>query len=307
MKRRYLSQEASSFASATEHQKGHGGFQVLTVCIVVGASLVGLLLGFLLLLKCMKRKKLFKKSVCCPVTELRQYRFSQVEKATDSFSEERLMGSGAFGKVYKGEFDEDKRTLAIKIAHSESFVSAVEFKNEIELLSRVRHKNLVGLVGYCIEASQKVLVYEYVSNGSLLEYIVGRERRPLTWQQRLNIAIGIARGLAYLHQEVSPGIIHRDVKPSNILIDDEFEPKISDFGLVKKGPLDDTSYVITQVKGTPGYMDPAYCSTCHLTPSSDVYSFGVILLQLVSACPVLDHTRRQSHYHITDWVTLKSL
>ncbi|KAG1355407.1 putative Receptor-like protein kinase ANXUR2 [Cocos nucifera] len=227
--------------------------------------------------------------------ELRRFHLVELEKATKSFSDECLIGSGAFGDVYRGIFDA-ARTLAVKKPHADSYQSIQEFRNEMELLSRVKHRNLVGLVGYCEEADQKILVYEYVPHGSLLEYLAGRRRKKLTWRQRVNIAIGAAKG-------VHPSIIHRDIKPSNILVDDGFEAKVSDFGLVKSGPVGDESHVSSQIKGTPGYLDPAYYSSFHLTPSSDVYGFGVILLQLVAARPAVDLSRPQSQYHIIDWVS----
>ncbi|RWR84505.1 Protein kinase domain-containing protein [Cinnamomum micranthum f. kanehirae] len=177
------------------------------------------------------------------------------------------------------------------------------WRREVELLSRVKHRNLLGLVGFCEEVGQRILVYEYVPNGSLLEYITGRKGEALTWRQRVNIAIGAAKGIAHLHEGVKPSIIHRDIKPSNILVGDGFEAKVSDFGLVKSGPVGDASHVSSQIKGTPGYLDPAYCASLHLTPFSDVYSFGVILLQLVAAKPAVDKTRNNSQYHITEWVS----
>nr|KYP63327.1 Receptor-like protein kinase THESEUS 1 [Cajanus cajan] len=233
---------------------------------------------------------------------LRHFDFQELERATKNFSQDCLLGSGAFGNVYKGTFDLEG-TLAIKRAHSESFSTVEEFRNEVRLLSAVKHKNLIGLVGYCEEPERggaKILVYEYVPNGSLLEYIMGN-RMSLTWKQRVNIANGAARGIAYLHEGVKPSIIHRDIKPSNILLGEGFEAKVSDFGLVKSGPTGDQSHVSSQIKGTPGYLDPAYCSSFHLTKFSDVYSFGIILLQLVSARPVVDSTEKQSIQHIIDW------
>ncbi|KAK7360261.1 hypothetical protein VNO77_02244 [Canavalia gladiata] len=234
---------------------------------------------------------------------LRRFDFEELERATKNFSQDFLLGSGAFGNVYKGTFDLEG-TLAIKRAHSQSFLSVEEFRNEVRLLSAVKHRNLIGLVGYCEEPERdgaKILVYEYVSNGSLLEYIMGNRRNSLTWKQRVKIAIGAARGIAYLHEGVKPSIIHRDIKPSNILLGEGFEAKVSDFGLVKSGPTGDQSHVSSQIKGTPGYLDPAYCSSFHLTKFSDVYSFGVILLQLVSARPVVDTTENQNNQHIIDW------
>lgn len=235
---------------------------------------------------------------------LRRFDFEELERATNNFSQDSLLGSGAFGNVYKGTF-ELEGTLAIKRAHCESFLTVEEFRNEVRLLSTVKHRNLIGLVGYCEEPERegaKILVYEYVPNGSLLEYMMGNgRRRSLTWKQRVNIAVGAARGIAYLHEGVKPSIIHRDIKPSNILLGECFEAKVSDFGLVKSGPTGDQSHVSSQIKGTPGYLDPAYCSSFHLTKFSDVYSFGVILLQLISARPAVDNTENQSNQHIIDW------
>nr|GMC62600.1 Serine/threonine protein kinase [Ipomoea batatas] len=233
---------------------------------------------------------------------LRIFQLEEILKATNNFSEDCLLGTGAFGNVYQGTFD--KEILAIKKAHSESYMSTEEFINEVSLLARVKHGNLVGLVGFCEEAGPegaKILVYEYVPNGSLLDYIMGRGGKSLTWRQRVIIAIGAAKGIAHLHEGIKPGIIHRDIKPSNILIGESFEAKVSDFGLVISGPSGDQSHVSSQIKGTPGYLDPAYCSTLHLTPFTDVFSFGVILLQLVAARPVILSTKAHPNHHIIDW------
>ncbi|XP_018718033.2 LOW QUALITY PROTEIN: probable serine/threonine-protein kinase PBL11 [Eucalyptus grandis] len=240
---------------------------------------------------------------------LRRFQLEELMRAIDNFSEECLVGSGAFGNVYRGTFH-DEGTLATKKPHADSYQSFEEFRNgnlgsrQVRLLSKVKHRNLVNLVGFCEEpgaSGAKILVYEYVPNGSLLEHIIGRRGRVLTWRQRVNLAIGAAKGIAHLHEEVKPSVIHRDLKPSNILIGEGFEAKVSDFGLVKSGPVEDQSHVSSQIKGTPGYLDPAYCSSFHLTPFSDVYSFGVILLQLVAARPVVDTGRNNSRYHIMDW------
>ncbi|KAM1202131.1 hypothetical protein ACFX2J_018119 [Malus domestica] len=235
---------------------------------------------------------------------LRRFQLDELVKATKNFSSECLLGSGAFANVFKGTFD-DLGTLAIKRT-ANSFHSVEEFRNEVRLLSRVKHRNLVRLVGYCEEGSSgakggKALIYEYVPYGSLLDYFMGRKWRSLTWRQRVNIAIGAAKGIAHLHEGVNPNIIHRDIKLNNILIGDEFEAKVSDFGLVRSGPTGDQSHVSSQIKGTPGYLDHAYCSSFHLTPFSDVYSFGVILLQLVSSRPVVDSTEHRPNQHIFDW------
>ncbi|XP_059592583.1 probable serine/threonine-protein kinase PBL22 [Vitis vinifera] len=236
---------------------------------------------------------------------LRRFQFEELDKATQNFSKDCLLGYGGFGNVYKGTFDVEG-TLAIKVAHSDSY-PVEEFRNEVRLLSRVKHDNLVGLVGFCEGTGAKggkILVYEYVPNGSLLEYIMGRKGRSLNWRQRVILAIGAAKGIAHLHEGVKPSIIHRDIKPSNILLGEGFEAKVSDFGLVKTGPIGDQSHVSSQVKGTPGYLDPAYCSSFHLSPFSDVYSFGVILLQLVSARPAVDIAKNNLNFHVIEWVSI---
>ncbi|KAK8945837.1 putative LRR receptor-like serine/threonine-protein kinase [Platanthera guangdongensis] len=305
MERLLQEKETPVSSSASESPKSASKFPALQTSAAAGIAFA-LLLCFFTRRACLRRKKACKIDNAewpAATTEPRRYKLEDVEKATKSFSEERLIGSGAFGNVYRGVIHGDRRTLAIKRAHSDSHETVEEFRNEVELLSRIKHKNLVSLVGYCAEAGQRVLLYEYVSNGSLADYITpGPGKTPLTWQQRLNIAVGSAKGIAHLHGDVSkPSIIHRDIKPSNIMLDHGFEAKISDFGLVRMGPSGDESHVSTQVKGTPGYMDPAYCSTLHLSTSADVYSFGVILLQLVTSSAAVDHTRHGTKSHISDW------
>ncbi|XP_058090869.1 probable serine/threonine-protein kinase PBL10 isoform X2 [Magnolia sinica] len=276
---------ASSPTSPTLPSKGAARFTHQYLWVVIVASVVTVSLGFMLYC-CVRRRYLatfmhqraHKEMFQRATRNLRRFPLHQLEKATNNFSCDCLLGSGAFGNVYKGIFEEG--TLAIKRAHPDSYQNINEFRNEVELLSRVKHRNLLGLVGFCEEAGQRILVYEYVPNGSLFEYIAG---------------------IAHLHEGIKPSIIHRDIKPSNILIADGFEAKVSDFGLVRWGPTGDASHVSSQIKGTPGYLDPAYCSSYHLTPFSDVYSFGVILLQLVAARPAVDTTRKHSQYHIIEW------
>lgn len=212
----------------------------------------------------------------------RWFSYDELKKSTNHFSENNEIGSGGYGKVYRGMLP-DGLVVAIKRAQQGSMQGGLEFKTEIELLSRVHHKNLVGLVGFCFEQGEQMLVYEYMPNGTLREGLSGRSGIPLDWKRRLRIALGSARGLAYLHDLANPPIIHRDVKSSNILLDENLTAKVADFGLSKLVSDSAKGHVSTQVKGTLGYLDPEYYMTQQLTDKSDVYSFGVVMLELISA------------------------
>ncbi|XP_058215919.1 leucine-rich repeat receptor protein kinase HPCA1-like isoform X2 [Rhododendron vialii] len=209
------------------------------------------------------------------------FSFEELEKCTDNFSEANVIGAGGYGKVYKGTIASGQ-LVAIKRAQQGSLQGALEFKTEIELLSRINHKNVVELVGFCYEQGEQMLVYEYVPNGTLNENLAGKERKKMDWMRRLSVALDSARGLAYLHELANPPIIHRDIKSNNILLDDQLTAKVADFGLSKLRGDIEKGYVTTQVKGTLGYMDPEYYMTQQLTEKSDVYSFGVVLLELVT-------------------------
>lgn len=212
----------------------------------------------------------------------RLFALSELKRATHNFNKSHEIGVGGYGKVYKGVLTSGEQ-VAIKRAQARSHQGAAEFKNEIEMLSRVHHKNLVCLVGFCFE--EQMLVYEYIPNGTLHDCLLGRTNVGMDWQRRLAIALGSARGLAYLHTEANPPVIHRDVKSSNILLDQKLVAKVADFGLSKLAPDGGTGegYVSTQVKGTLGYLDPEYCTTQRLSDKSDVYSFGVVLLELITS------------------------
>ncbi|KAK9052571.1 hypothetical protein SSX86_029200 [Deinandra increscens subsp. villosa] len=213
----------------------------------------------------------------------RWFSYDELKKSTSNFSEANQIGSGGYGKVYKGTIA-GGQVVAIKRAQKTSLQGGQEFKTEIELLSRVHHKNLVGLVGFCFEQGQQMLVYEFMTNGSLRDSLSGKSGIYLDWKRRLRIALGSARGLTYLHELANPPIIHRDIKSTNILLDDNLTAKVSDFGLSKL--ISDTEeQVSSQVKGTMGYLDPEYYMTQQLTDKSDVYSFGVLMLELVTAKP----------------------
>eukprot|EP01018_Ginkgo_biloba_P024870 Gb_21838 [translate_table: standard] len=212
----------------------------------------------------------------------RWFSYNELKEATNNFSNFNEIGSGGYGKVYKGLLAAGGEMVAIKRAKEESLQGAAEFKNEIELLSRVHHKNLVGLIGFCFEEGEQMLVYEYMPNGTLRDNLHRRTGIHLDWGRRLRIALGVPRGLSYLHNHANPPIIHRDVKSSNILLDESLNGKVADFGLSKL-VAGGRSYVWTQVKGTLGYLDPEYYMTQQLSEKSDVYSFGVVLMEMIIA------------------------
>ncbi|KAG9130473.1 hypothetical protein Leryth_024789 [Lithospermum erythrorhizon] len=213
---------------------------------------------------------------------VKSFSFEELKKYTDNFSEMNDIGTGGYGKVYRGALP-NGQLAAIKRAQHGSMQGALEFKTEIELLSRVHHRNVVSLLGFCFEQGEQMLVYEYIPNGTLRDSLSGKSGIRLDWIRRLRIALGAARGLLYLHDLADPPIIHRDVKSNNILLDDQLNAKVADFGLSKLMGELHRSYVSTQVKGTMGYLDPEYFMTQQLTDKSDVFGFGVVLLELITA------------------------
>ncbi|GAA0139010.1 transmembrane signal receptor [Lithospermum erythrorhizon] len=221
------------------------------------------------------------------LTGARSYSFEEIKKYTNNFAEVNVVGSGGYGKVYRGSLP-DGHLIAVKRAQQGSMQGALEFKTEIELLSRVHHKNVVTLLGFCFEQGENMLVYEYIPNGTLKDSLSGKSGIRLDWMRRLKIALGAAKGIQYLHDLANPPIIHRDIKSTNILLDDNLTAKVADFGLSKNVGEQDRTHVTTQVKGTMGYLDPEYYMTNQLTEKSDVYSFGVLLLELVTAKPPID-------------------
>ncbi|KAK9054804.1 hypothetical protein SSX86_025883 [Deinandra increscens subsp. villosa] len=211
----------------------------------------------------------------------RSFTFEELKLCTNNFAAAANIGSGGYGMVYRGSLP-NGQLVAVKRAQQGSTQGGHEFKTEIELLSRVHHKNLVSLVGFCFDEGEQMLVYEYVVNGTLKDSLSGRTGIRLDWMRRLKITLGAARGLQYLHELADPPIIHRDVKSTNILLDERLTAKVSDFGLSK--PLGEAeTHVTTQVKGTMGYMDPEYYMTQQLNEKSDVYSFGIVMLELITA------------------------
>ncbi|XP_011008906.1 PREDICTED: proline-rich receptor-like protein kinase PERK9 [Populus euphratica] len=227
------------------------------------------------------------------------FAFEELVKATNGFSSQNLLGEGGFGSVYKGYLP-DGRDVAVKQLKIGGGQGEREFKAEVEIISRVHHRHLVSLVGYCIFETRRLLVYDYVPNNTLYFHLHGVGGLALDWATRVKIAAGAARGIAYLHEDCHPRIIHRDIKSSNILLDNNYEAKVSDFGLAKLA-LDSNTHVTTRVMGTFGYMAPEYASSGKLTEKSDVFSYGVVLLELITGRKPVDASQPMGEESLVEW------
>ncbi|KAJ7008958.1 receptor-like serine/threonine-protein kinase ALE2 [Populus alba x Populus x berolinensis] len=232
---------------------------------------------------------------------VKTFSFAELEKATDKFSSKRILGEGGFGRVYRGSM-EDGTEVAFKVLTRDNQNGDREFVAEVEMLSRLHHRNLVKLIGICIEGHTRCLVYELIRNGSVESHLHGvdKNKGPLDWDARLKIALGAARGLAYLHEDSNPRVIHRDFKASNVLLEDDFTPKVSDFGLAREA-TEGSHHISTRVMGTFGYVAPEYAMTGHLLVKSDVYSYGVVLLELLSGRKPVDMSQPPGQENLVTW------
>lgn len=247
-----------------------------------------------------------------PIPNLKIFSFSDLKLSTKNFKSDSVLGIGGFGTVYKGWVDEKTLSptkagsgiiVAIKKLNSESTQGFEEWQSEVNFLGRLSHPNLVKLLGYCREDKELLLVYEFMPKGSLENHLFRRSAaiEPLSWDLRLKIAMGAARGLAFLHSSEKK-VIYRDFKASNILLDGNYNAKISDFGLAKLGPSGSNSHVTTRVMGTYGYAAPEYVETGHLYVKSDVYGFGVVLLEMLTGLRALDTKRSNGQQKLVDWM-----
>lgn len=231
------------------------------------------------------------------------FTFRELAAATKNFRPQCFLGEGGFGRVYKGRLETTGQVVAVKQLDRNGLQGNREFLVEVLMLSLLHHPNLVNLIGYCADGDQRLLVYEFMPLGSLEDHLhdLPPDKEPLDWNTRMKIAAGAAKGLEYLHDKANPPVIYRDFKSSNILLDEGFHPKLSDFGLAKLGPVGDKSHVSTRVMGTYGYCAPEYAMTGQLTVKSDVYSFGVVFLELITGRKAIDSTRPHGEQNLVSW------
>ncbi|CAO2040033.1 unnamed protein product [Urochloa humidicola] len=245
-------------------------------------------------------------SPSCSSGTARKFTLAQLSAATGGFRDSNLIGEGGFGRVYRGCLDGHTSDVAVKKLRHGGAQGKREFLVECTMLTLLHHPNLVSLVGYCAHAHDRLLVYEFLPRGSLDAHLFpsssaagnghNHHHQLLGWDARVNVAVGVARGLRYLHEAVTPPVIYRDMKPSNILLAEDLSPKLSDLGLAKLGPVGDATHVSTRVMGTYGYCAPDYAITGKLSVKSDVYSFGVVLLELLTGRRAFDSGREDEQW-----------
>ncbi|KAL0015198.1 hypothetical protein SO802_002267 [Lithocarpus litseifolius] len=264
---------------------GNGGSSNKNAIIggVVGGGGALLIIALFVFFIMIRRSKEVRRGDILGATELRgpvNYKYNDLKSATKNFSEENKLGEGGFGDVYKGTLKNGKMVAVKKLAIGQSSRAKADFESEVKLISNVHHRNLIRLLGCCSKGPERILVYEYMANSSLDRFLFGERRGSLNWKQRNDIILGTARGLAYLHEEFHVCIIHRDIKTGNILLDDDLQPKIADFGLARLLPEDQT-HLSTKFAGTLGYTAPEYAIHGQLSEKVDTYSFGVVVLEII--------------------------
>ncbi|WOL06000.1 cysteine-rich receptor-like protein kinase 2 [Canna indica] len=272
---------------------------------VVGGVGVLLLLGLIALLWIRKSRdgQSLRKGDILGATELQgplNFHYKDLKDATQNFSEENKLGEGGFGEVFKGVLKNDKTVAVKRMSIAQTSSAKADFQSEVKLISNVQHRNLVRLLGCSSKGHDLLLVYEYMANSSLDKFIFGDKHGFLNWRQRFGIILGMARGLAYLHQEFHDCIIHRDIKSSNILLDDDFQPKIADFGLARLLP-EDKSHLSTNFAGTFGYTAPEYALYGQLSVKVDTYSYGVVVLELISGRKCNDIKLEPGTQYLLEW------
>ncbi|XP_027767644.1 probable LRR receptor-like serine/threonine-protein kinase At1g06840 isoform X3 [Solanum pennellii] len=276
-----------------------GALAGIILGVIAGAVTISAFVSLLILRLHMKKhhhassKRSLLSKISVKIDGVKEFNFEELTLATKNFDNSSIVGQGGYGKVYQGTLA-DGTAVAIKRAQEGSLQGQKEFLTEIELLSRLHHRNLVSLLGYCGEEGEQMLVYEFMPNGTLRDHLSGKCKEPLSFAMRLKVALGSAKGILYLHTEADPPIFHRDIKASNILLDCKFIAKVADFGLSRLAPVPDLegtlpAHVSTVVKGTPGYLDPEYFLTHKLTDKSDVYSLGVVFLELLTGMQPISH------------------
>ncbi|KAJ7981865.1 putative Kinase [Quillaja saponaria] len=293
----------SDFIPPSEGKNGISAGAVVAI-VAAGAFAVILLIVILWWRGCLGRKSALERELKGLDLQTGSFTLRQIKAATNNFDVTNKIGEGGFGPVYKGFFS-DGTIIAVKQLSAKSKQGNREFVNEIGMISALQHPHLVKLYGCCVEGDQLLLVYEYMQNNSLARALFGPEESQLKldWPTRHKICVGIARGLAYLHEESRLKIVHRDIKATNVLLDEDLNPKISDFGLAKLDEEDNT-HISTRIAGTYGYMAPEYAMHGYLTDKADVYSFGIVALEIVSGRSNTTHRSKEESFYLLDWAHL---
>ncbi|KAK1421479.1 hypothetical protein QVD17_23838 [Tagetes erecta] len=276
----FQSNQTTNITPFLNESQGSSSNSALIVGVSSGAGFAIIILALWLWHQKMKKSKTIEEGESALQPD-KSYSYQQLRLSTNDFGEEYRVGKGGFGEVFKAILD-DENVVAVKRLHVDHARVKSEFETEVRLTSNVQHRNLVRQLGWCIEGSELFLILEYIPQGSLDNFLWGDKRGTLNWEKRFNIILGVARGLAHLHNEFHVKIIHRDIKLNNILLDNDFQPKICDFGLARLQPDDQTHVSTRRLAGTLGYMAPEYAINGHLSEKVDIYSFGIVVLETIS-------------------------